>query len=154
MANKAFRSSCNNKNFQIPKQYGFTKPDLILEFHPFYYFTSKYISQYRKILYLVCEQLNEEEQKIFLEYIRKDFIKRGLKFNEYSYMEMYLSYFLKVDYISHTNMKNCSKIFKVMGFEDVCDWMNTLYVEGNEPTKVKVSYNNMKEHKLKDEKQI
>ncbi|KAK9872250.1 hypothetical protein WA026_017051 [Henosepilachna vigintioctopunctata] len=115
------------QNYQIPKKYGFTKTQLEQEFFPLLYFTSKYINTFRKIVYCFCEKLTTEHEDCFLRNIENDMINNHFEFHRYIFMEMNFSYFLKIGYISQTNVQSLLKILKTMDNECLYDMLKMVH---------------------------
>lgn len=95
---------------------GFTKKHLEIEFFPYNFASSKYISRIRKILYLICENFNAGDESVFLKELRKQLKTENVFFPEFSQMEIYFSYFLKSGYINA-----CAKVAKTLCFERAFD---------------------------------
>ncbi|XP_044753113.1 caspase-8 [Coccinella septempunctata] len=114
------------KNFQLPKKFGFSKEELVEEYFPFNKFFTKHISKFRKGLFFICEDFKLEDEKLFIQELRKELRMKNKYLPEFSQMEMYFSYLLKIKYLSPKNTRDCARIVKKLDLEKAFDLFETI----------------------------
>lgn len=80
-----------------------------------------HISKMRKVLYILCEELDRKKTIAFLQQVRKKFAEQKLDFFEYDpgYLELFLLNWESTRFISKTDIDNIKNIFKLMGEESI-----------------------------------
>lgn len=124
---KLVEAFCTIKNFAVLRKLGYEKSNVIAHFLP-HHPHSLYINKLKKTVYLICDNLNEEETRNFLDHVRQSFNKRNIYFDEYGdeYLEVY---FLKWESINQLNYNEIKQILKVMGLEHLKDKLEKVLSE-------------------------
>ncbi|XP_015438168.1 PREDICTED: caspase-8 [Dufourea novaeangliae] len=115
--NKILEAICIIQNRQIIRKLGISYSDLELLYLPNNRLCSRNINLVAKCLYLLCEELTEDEITLLLQYVKSDLNKYEESLNDIRYLELHMLYWIQEKYISvysggKANLKNLLKHIK------------------------------------------
>ncbi|GLV41348.1 Death related ced-3/Nedd2-like caspase [Carabus blaptoides fortunei] len=116
---------CIIEYYEILQRLGFDKSELITRFLPANPNTVLSINLVRKVLYIMCENFSQKQTGTFLNYLREDFKRKSIDWQEYdeNYLELYILHCFSRDYIKECDLTNFMHILKKMNMDNVSEWL-------------------------------
>lgn len=73
----------------------------------------------------MCENFSQNDTRIFLKYLREDFERKSIDWQEYdeNYMELYILHCFSRDYIKECDLSNFIQILKKMNMDNISEWL-------------------------------
>lgn len=77
-------------------------------------YTSVYVNNLRKALYIFCESLAKEETDLFINHLKEDFVSKNVQFIDFGtdYLEAYLLQCFSAKYIKNNDLSNLISVLK------------------------------------------
>ncbi|KAJ8951852.1 hypothetical protein NQ318_019827 [Aromia moschata] len=123
---KLIEALCIIKNYQVLRELGYKKKDVIADFLPHVISAETSVNRLKKAVYLICEKLDSQKAIVFLHYADKSFLEKNMEPARYDpvLLELYFLNWETVKWISATDMSNVKKILKLMDEEYLLDLLN------------------------------
>lgn len=115
---KFLEAICVLNNRQIIRKLGLSLEKLDLQYYPKIRYCSKNINTIAKCLYLLCESLDKNEQKLLLNNVKSDNTNYESLLDCVDYLELHMLYWMKNNYIM---------ISKGM-FNSLCNFIKTNFI--------------------------
>ncbi|XP_072378788.1 caspase-8 [Diabrotica undecimpunctata] len=111
--NKLIEALCIIKHYKILNDLGCNK-QLVKDHYLPNNIQSLHINKLKKAVYLICDDFDPEETRIFLMYMRQNFMRRHVPFDEFGIDHNLEVYFLKWESIRQLNFEEIKSILKKM----------------------------------------
>lgn len=97
---KILEALCILNNREVTRKLRISFNDLDLQYVPKIRSYSKNINVVAKCLYRLCESLNENEQKLLLNYVKSDNSNYESLLDDIDYLELHMLYWMQIKYIT------------------------------------------------------